>query len=239
MSADTHPDWELLLKAVVAAPADDLPRLVAADWLDDHNEPERAEFIRVQIQRTRPPRPELSCRELMWREIALRDNPLFGGLWALEACPGIVTLTLGGDGGSPLRAVGVGGTDQVTFRRGFPELVRCPAAAWLDHGHRVVPRQPVREVQLTACDAVPVERWWDGFDTLRRLDIIDIRTRSAVLPTWLRERLGDRVEVRANGRPASTLLLAESRPSILDAPLAPLPRDFPPMPDRLPGIDFT
>src|SRR5262249_2510835 len=33
-----------------ASPADDTVRLAFADWLDEHNEPERAEFIRVQIQ---------------------------------------------------------------------------------------------------------------------------------------------------------------------------------------------
>jgi uncharacterized protein (TIGR02996 family) len=39
-----------LMKAVVASPADDLPRLVLADWFDENGEPERAEFIRVQIE---------------------------------------------------------------------------------------------------------------------------------------------------------------------------------------------
>jgi uncharacterized protein (TIGR02996 family) len=36
------------LEAICAAPEDDTPRLVFADWLDDNGEPERAEFIRVQ-----------------------------------------------------------------------------------------------------------------------------------------------------------------------------------------------
>ncbi len=40
---------EALLAAVLADPGDDAPRLVYADWLDEHGEPERAEFIRVQI----------------------------------------------------------------------------------------------------------------------------------------------------------------------------------------------
>ena len=37
-----------LLLAVHAAPADDLPRLVYADFLDDAGQPGRAEFIRLQ-----------------------------------------------------------------------------------------------------------------------------------------------------------------------------------------------
>lgn len=38
-----------LLAAVAAAPDDDVPRLVYADWLDEHDRPERAEFIRLQV----------------------------------------------------------------------------------------------------------------------------------------------------------------------------------------------
>ena len=40
---------EALLRAVCENPDDDTPRLVFADWLDEHDEPERAEFIRLQI----------------------------------------------------------------------------------------------------------------------------------------------------------------------------------------------
>jgi uncharacterized protein (TIGR02996 family) len=38
------------LDAIVADPADDARRLVYADWLDEHSQPERAEFIRGQVQ---------------------------------------------------------------------------------------------------------------------------------------------------------------------------------------------
>jgi len=44
---------EAFLRSVLADPADDTPRLVYADWLDDNGRPERAEFIRVQIERAR------------------------------------------------------------------------------------------------------------------------------------------------------------------------------------------
>ena len=39
-----------LLAAIDARPADDLPRLVYADWLDDHGHAVRAEFIRLQCE---------------------------------------------------------------------------------------------------------------------------------------------------------------------------------------------
>ena len=41
---------DALLKAVCDNPDDDTPRLVFADWLDEHDEPDRAEFIRLQIE---------------------------------------------------------------------------------------------------------------------------------------------------------------------------------------------
>jgi uncharacterized protein (TIGR02996 family) len=45
------PEREAFLAAIAAAPADDLPRLVFADWLDENGDPERAAFIRAQVRR--------------------------------------------------------------------------------------------------------------------------------------------------------------------------------------------
>jgi uncharacterized protein (TIGR02996 family) len=39
---------EAFLRAIAAAPADDAPRLVYADWLDEHGDP-RAEFLRAEV----------------------------------------------------------------------------------------------------------------------------------------------------------------------------------------------
>lgn len=39
-----------LAAAVAAAPDDDLPRLVLADWLDDRGRPDHAEFVRAQVR---------------------------------------------------------------------------------------------------------------------------------------------------------------------------------------------
>jgi uncharacterized protein (TIGR02996 family) len=41
---------DALLKAVCDHPGDDIPRLVFADWLQEHGEDKRADFIRLQIQ---------------------------------------------------------------------------------------------------------------------------------------------------------------------------------------------
>jgi uncharacterized protein (TIGR02996 family) len=65
-----------LLAAVVANADDDVPRLVYADWLDEHDRPERAEFIRVQCRLAAvapddPDYPELLDRQselALWLE---------------------------------------------------------------------------------------------------------------------------------------------------------------------------
>jgi uncharacterized protein (TIGR02996 family) len=53
--------------AVLAAPDDDAPRLVYADWLTEHGDP-RGEFIAVQVARARRDTPELEAREKELRE---------------------------------------------------------------------------------------------------------------------------------------------------------------------------
>jgi uncharacterized protein (TIGR02996 family) len=44
-----------ILRAVCEDIAADAPRLVYADWLDDHGRSARAEFVRTQVERARLP----------------------------------------------------------------------------------------------------------------------------------------------------------------------------------------
>jgi uncharacterized protein (TIGR02996 family) len=64
-------DRAAFLRAIAANPDDDLPRLVYADWLDEHGEPERAEFIRLQCELARLPRDDPRWPELTARQDAL------------------------------------------------------------------------------------------------------------------------------------------------------------------------
>ncbi len=43
-------DGDALFRAICEQPWEDTPRLIYADWLDENNDPLRAEFIRVQIE---------------------------------------------------------------------------------------------------------------------------------------------------------------------------------------------
>jgi uncharacterized protein (TIGR02996 family) len=75
---------DAFLQAIIANPDDDAPRLIYADWLDEHGQSERAEFIRAQIELARPPAPRTRTRR---RELERRVKALWkrhGADWARE-----------------------------------------------------------------------------------------------------------------------------------------------------------
>lgn len=74
-------DRAALLAAVYANPADDAPRLVFADWLDEHGEPERAEFIRVQVEMRRECERNTHVSERHER-LFLRSREVFYQPWS-------------------------------------------------------------------------------------------------------------------------------------------------------------
>src|SRR4051794_37362724 len=89
--------------AIRADPGDDVARLVFADWLDEHGEPDRAEFIRLQIALARGSvaRAEVEATEKRADELLLRHREGW-----LPGCAGIDWM--------------------VGFRRGFGEVVVIP-----------------------------------------------------------------------------------------------------------------
>jgi uncharacterized protein (TIGR02996 family) len=69
-------DQDALLAAVCDRPDDDTPRLVLADWLDDHGQPERAAFVRAQVELARTPAWEPFCDLCRHRRNEWSDNGL-------------------------------------------------------------------------------------------------------------------------------------------------------------------
>src|SRR5947209_17245936 len=67
-------DRAAFLRAIDESPDDNLPRLIYADWLEEHGEPERAEFIRVQCELARLPRRDTRRTELERRERELLER---------------------------------------------------------------------------------------------------------------------------------------------------------------------
>ena len=73
----TDPEYDALYAAVCASPDDDTPRLVLADWLDEHDDPHRAAFIRAQIglARAREADPHAAA---VWRAFDAESKPDWG-----------------------------------------------------------------------------------------------------------------------------------------------------------------
>lgn len=128
------------LQALLAEPDDDTLRLAMADWLDEHDRPERAEFVRVQVElargvpdRDRRRQCELRQRDLLMAHDAEGVAPL---AWVLGCQPG----EWGG----------------WVFRRGFVEYFHLPAAVVNKHGAKLAKLTPVRELFLRPCNPTDV-----------------------------------------------------------------------------------
>lgn len=163
-AAATH---DALLAAILDDPADDLRRLIYADWLEENGQSERGEFIRVQVELGRLPASQMaSCREICkppdfegcpQRELRRREHALIaehGYGW----CDGLLGPDWKTDGsgkaGCTVRVGYFSGEREtaefaLAFRRGFVAQVRCPLQAWLDHGHAIVRCQPVERVEIS------------------------------------------------------------------------------------------
>jgi uncharacterized protein (TIGR02996 family) len=130
-------DHDDLLRAIAQRPRDDTPRLVYADWLDEHGRGEQAAFIRTEIDVYR--RPEWDPERIRYER---RTNMTAGTLkrlpWAAEYAAEL--MTLGAWIGHPV------------IRRGFPWAlgVLTPADLFTPGGTtfltRVFDRHPVEEV---------------------------------------------------------------------------------------------
>jgi uncharacterized protein (TIGR02996 family) len=67
-AAPDSPQLYALLRACKDSPLEDLPRLVLADWLEEHGDGARAEFVRLQLRLAampwyEPDVPELEARQ--------------------------------------------------------------------------------------------------------------------------------------------------------------------------------
>jgi uncharacterized protein (TIGR02996 family) len=117
--------WDFL-EAILESPDDDLPRLVYADWLDEHDESNRASFIRTQIERSRLPFDDPRQSELHQREKALLDA--HAAAWR-----------------EPF-----GENHRCTFVRGFVESISVELDELLEHGTKYFRSAPLRGLYLTS-----------------------------------------------------------------------------------------
>lgn len=182
-----HPDWPALAAAIVADPADDTIRLAAADFLEENGDPDRAAFIRIQVELAHldaaAEGKSLEADHLRAKERAfLGPLSVNAKLWAAEACPELVKVSVRGDNGLD---VGITGAERLTWARGFVEGITCPAEIWARHGAAVRKRQPIRSVILTGCDRIGRGQWYAFFPVLRGLQIVTLQGTDKATGRWL------------------------------------------------------
>jgi uncharacterized protein (TIGR02996 family) len=78
-------DEDAFLRAICEQPDEDTPRLAFADWLDEHDRPERAEFIRVQCERARGLGDRARRTQLLKRSMQLIQR--HGAEWYVRDWP--------------------------------------------------------------------------------------------------------------------------------------------------------
>jgi uncharacterized protein (TIGR02996 family) len=143
-------DEQGLLAAVIADPEDDAPRLVYADWCEDHGRPQRARFIRLQCRIARGD----EAPELLAEEEALYEAHRREWVAQLPSYPGL-SWTEGDE-----EQYGGGHT---LFRRGFvSELAADHWQALSRNGARAFAAAPVtrlRVKKLRGNSAVKFARW--------------------------------------------------------------------------------
>jgi uncharacterized protein (TIGR02996 family) len=197
-------EHDAFLRAILAEPDEDGARLVFADWLDEHGDPDRADFIRVQCELARLPEPEPARDPLENRERALLAR--HEAAWLGEWPAGIV---------------------EWAFRRGFVEEVAGPSAVLRDHGAPLRARHPIREVRLVHDGTTDPAGLADALAGLRGLELVGGSAgpwRSVLALPGLAGLLSLSVQALAHpaGHPAETaaLLHAAVRPALrrLDLP---------------------
>jgi len=155
-------DRAAFIRAIVAAPDDDIPRLVFADWLEesgDESDRARAEFIRVQCESASLPADDPRRAELERREEELLRShgrffspvPTFRDDWYLERGNARMNYPYGG---------------QLRWHRGFPR--------WAQFGIEDYPAKVEETLTREAVFDASLE-FYGGFD------------QSEAEPAWLTE----------------------------------------------------
>jgi uncharacterized protein (TIGR02996 family) len=128
---------DAFVEAISESPDDDTPRLIFADWLEDHGQPERAEFIRLQLE-LEPIRFEIDrprVRELLAREeemLRLHEEEWLGETVAAVRAEW---------------AASEPGMYGPFFRRGLPELVALSLYELSEHREDLLEAHPtIREL---------------------------------------------------------------------------------------------
>lgn len=153
----TPVDRDALFAAILAAPDDDLPRLVFADYLEEQGHPAhaaRAAFIRLQIDAEKLPLD--SALRLEWSRQIGELRPQFRDEWATAFAPGELNGCV------------------VNYHRGFVDEIQIHVEKWIQFHEKMFAVAPVRVLRLI--DDVNSTSWnrFSEATTLHRLRTLQL-----------------------------------------------------------------
>jgi uncharacterized protein (TIGR02996 family) len=148
------------LQALLAQPDDDTFRLAITDWFIENGQPERAEFIRVQVELATLTDPLQDQQVGVWRERTLDELLRLQAdrrrRQELEVRQRELLIAHGAEWARPLAEAldcGPGEWGGWVFHRGFVEYFNISAEVLLRHGEKLARLTPVRELFLRPCSA--------------------------------------------------------------------------------------
>jgi uncharacterized protein (TIGR02996 family) len=125
-------DHDALLAAIIAHPDEDTPRLVFADWLQEYDDPDRGEFIRLELELARmgsaSGEDEPQRQRLMNRRVELLNQHRLEWLRPFMAH-----------------------TREPCFERGFVTSLCVSAQSFLHHADNWFAITPLRRVKIDYC----------------------------------------------------------------------------------------
>jgi uncharacterized protein (TIGR02996 family) len=168
---------DALLRAILCEPTDDTVRLVYADWLDENGEPERAEFVRVQVELAKLDCSEPDCeRYADQKGCGCDECSRWRKNWSVKARQRELWAALSGTWErhqrlDPLAAIGLFGenfhgvTPVGVVSRGFVSSLTCDQSLFLAHARDIFAAHPVLTVTLS--DREPYQNgagycWFDA-----------------------------------------------------------------------------
>lgn len=197
-----------LLAAILAEPGDDGLRLIYADYLEENDQrrgsrTSHAHFIRDQVG---------GCIG----DVVVRGTEFFD-----YTGPGCAF---------PYRFYTTTEFDSVVLRRGFLHTIRCPLAAWLEHGKAIAAAHPVERWELSDRRPEEIQRrgfkdvtWYydtmgEGDEHCLPHDVFDLLSGQAEDSCAERYHWKDYREKEAALDALSAALVALSRPKRTPAP---------------------
>jgi uncharacterized protein (TIGR02996 family) len=117
---------DAFLHDIIEHPDDDAPRLIYADWLDEHGQADRAEFIRLQCRLAALPPDDPGIKEMHSRELQLLRS--HQDQWVGDLKRVVISFL---------------------FARGFVSWVAVSAPKFVEHGDWLFAQAPIRTVQMS------------------------------------------------------------------------------------------